>query len=454
MKKIKNSIIKNTAKEIVKILQDNNHQAYWAGGCVRDQLLGITPKDYDIATSALPHDIENLFNNTIPIGKKYGTIIIVINGIHTEVTTFRNESQYNNGRHPEKIIFSNAEEDAKRRDFTINGMFYDPIKNELIDFVEGEIDLKNQVIRTIGNPEERFKEDHLRILRAVRFSHKLGFSIDHETLLSIKYFSKKIKNISIERITEEFSKILTESQKAGDALEELYQLKLLENIIPELIELIGVQQPQEHHPEGDVFTHIKNMLNFIPSNTTPLNYTVKELAFTILLHDIAKPETFSIENQKNGIQKIRFIGHEVIGAKKAKTILERLKFSNSEKYKITTVIRDHMKPFLSQHMKKSTLLKMMAEPTFDLLLELHRIDGLGSKGMLSSYLFLNNKLNEFKKMPILPKPLVKGDDILKLDVPNGPKIKEIIKAAYDQQLDNNISSKKEILRWIKHQFHL
>ena len=440
---------KSLALKIINILHQNNYEAYLAGGCVRDQLLGKEPKDYDIATNALPDSIENLFSKTTAIGKSFGTIVVIENNHSIEVTTFRSEGTYHDGRHPEKVTFSSAKEDASRRDFTINGLFYDPIKNNVIDHVNGKLDLKNNLVKAIGDPNDRFKEDHLRMMRAIRFAHTLDFKIEDKTKYAIQENAHLISKISIERIENELSRILVESKHPGDALQTLYDVGLLKHILPEVVELIGVKQPPDHHPEGDVFTHVKLMLNHTSSSKILETFSLRELCYVVLFHDISKPEKYIEELQDDGTVRIRFLGHEKRGAEVTKSILQRLKLSNQETKKIVSVIADHMKPFQSKEMRLSSLRKMMGSSYFDLLLELHRLDGLGSKGILPSYTFLKEKLNEFGN--ILPKPLISGDNLLALGIKSGPNISKIIDKAYDRQLEDNIT-KDVLLCWIKEEF--
>ena len=440
---------KSLALKIIYTLHENGYEAYLAGGCVRDQLLEKEPKDYDIATNALPDSIENLFSKTTAIGKSFGTIVVIEHNESIEVTTFRSEGTYHDGRHPEKVTFSSAKEDASRRDFTINGLFYDPIKNNIIDHVNGKVDLKNNLVKAIGDPNDRFKEDHLRMMRAIRFAHTLDFKIEDKTKYAIQENAHLISKISIERIENELSRILVESKRPGDALQTLYDVGLLKHILPEVVELIGIKQPPNHHPEGDVFTHVKLMLNHTSSSKILETFFLRELCYVVLFHDISKPEKYIEELQDDGTVRIRFLGHEKRGAEVTKSILQRLKLSNQDTKKIVSVIADHMKPFQSKDMKLSTLRKMMGSSYFDLLLELHRLDGLGSKGILPSYTFLKEKLNEFEN--ILPRPLISGDDLSTLGIENGIKMGKIIEQTYDKQLEENLS-KQELLDWMKEKF--
>ena len=440
------------AQIVAKTLQANGHEAFFAGGCVRDLLLNKEPKDYDIATSALPDDIEELFDKTNNIGKKYGTIIVQINDSSIEVTTFRSDGDYVDGRHPKDIAFSSAEIDAHRRDFTINGLFMNPNTLEITDYIGGQKDLKKRIIQSIGDPDIRFNEDYLRMLRAVRFVHTLDFDFESNTYNSIKRNADKILKISPERIENELSRILIESKRPGDALQTLNDIGLLKYILPEVEKLIGVNQPPIYHPEGDVFTHVKLMLNLSKESEICSDFTRRELVYSILLHDISKPETYIEEKQDDGSMRIRFIGHEIKGSEVANEILSRLKVSNKEKDKIVNAIANHMLPFQSKSMKSSTLKKLLSSYNFNLILELHRLDGLGSKGLLDSYVFLNQLRKQYKGEIILPKSFLNGDDLIKIGINKSPLIGKILKEVYELQLDELITSYDDALEYVKRKY--
>ena len=440
------------AQIVAKTLQANGHEAFFAGGCVRDLLLDKKPKDYDIATSALPDEIEELFDNTNNIGKKYGTITVKINGSSIEVTTFRSDGNYVDGRHPKDIVFSSAKIDAYRRDFTINGLFMNPSTLEITDYVGGQKDLKKRIIQSIGDPDIRFNEDYLRMLRAVRFVHTLNFDFESNTFNSIKRNAEKILKISPERIENELSRILIESKKPGNALQTLHDTGLLKYILPEVEKLVGVNQPPNYHPEGDVFTHVKLMLNLSKKSKNCSSYTKRELVYSILFHDISKPEMYMEEKQDDGSIRIRFTGHEKRGAEVTNKILSRLKISKKEKNKIVDVIANHMLPFQSKQMKLSTLKKMMGSPNFNLLLELHRLDGLGSKGLLETFEFLEMKKKEYSNKNILPKCFLSGDDLINMNIIDGLQIRKILDEVYKLQLDEIILSNKEAKEWVKQKY--
>lgn len=680
----------NKALNILKQMRSAGFTAYVAGGAVRDRLLGRTPKDYDIATNALPDQVEELFDKTVAVGKAFGVIMVVQDGIETEVATFRQDVGYQDGRRPDSVHFCGAEEDAIRRDFTINGMFYDPIEDRIIDYVDGQTDLKNEIIRAIGDPDKRFAEDHLRMLRAVRFAHTLGFEIDPATREAIRAHSADLAKISAERIENEFSRILTESLRPGDALRELVDLGLMKHIIPEILPMIGQEQPPEFHPEGDVFVHTCLMLNLmngqtgvsapqsveqtllsVQPSTPPVEQTLlsahpfrpveggeslhktrrhlphwnqsdrfyfitfrladsiaqeklttwkdelkhlkenerskeyrerydewldkghgscvlkqpnildiveqtllhfdnehyqlgdyvimpnhvhlivspnkgqslssilkswkgcsarkvnqhmgqtgslwmdesfdhiirdensfkklsdyiknnpveahlapdtfrlgtgalsidgqtgvpaprgadtpvcstpsthpenfkKLLAYTVLLHDVGKPATAFM-----GEDRIRFHGHEVESAKMAEPILRRLRLPTKEIKEIIVAIRGHMRFKDVQKMNKSTLRKLMGAETFDLEMELHRVDCEGSHGLLDNYEFLLQKAAEMENEPALPTAWISGKDLIDLGVSPGPQIGKLLKIAYDAQLENRFKNRTEMLNWLK-----
>ncbi len=439
----------NNAYAIAKKIRDAGYTAYIAGGAVRDKHLCRPPKDYDIATNALPEQIEALFKKTVPIGKAFGVIVVVQYGIETEIATFREDAGYQDGRRPDSVNFCGAEEDAKRRDFTINGMFYDPETDETIDYVGGKSDLAKKIIRAIGDPERRFAEDHLRMLRAVRFAHTLGFSIATTTRNAIKNHADDLAKISIERIENEFSRILTESLRPGDALSELVDLGLMKHIIPEVLPLIGQEQPPEFHPEGDVFEHTTFMLNLIdnpPSTPAPPRKKPrppgfkKALAYTALLHDIGKPDTAFM-----GEDRLRFHGHETKSAEMAKVILRRLKLPTKEIKAIVIAVKGHMRFKDVPKMNKSTLRKLLGAGTFELELALHWLDCTGSHGLLDNYNFLLKKEEELANEPALPERWISGRDLIELGVEPGPRIGELLKLAYDAQLENRFENRDTLL---------
>ncbi len=426
----------DNALHILKQICSAGFTAYFAGGAVRDKLLGRTPKDYDIASNALPEQIEALFEKTVAVGKAFGVIMVVRKGIETEVATFREDAGYQDGRRPDSVHFCGAEEDSKRRDFTINGMFCDPLTGEVIDYVDGRGDLKKKIIRAIGDPERRFAEDHLRMLRAVRFAHTLGFEIDPSTRTAIQSHATDLSKISAERIENEFSRTLVESRCPGDALRELVELGLMEHIIPEVLPMIGQEQPPEYHPEGDVFEHTVLMLNLMKTPT-------RALAYTVLLHDIGKPDTAFM-----GEDRLRFHGHDRKSAEMGEEILRRLKLPVKEIKDIVKAIDGHMRFKDVPKMNKSTLRKLMGANTFDLELELHRVDCEGSHGLLDIYDFLLKRAEEMANEPVLPEPLVSGKNLIERGVPPGPEVGRLLKLAYDAQLEGRFKTRRELLIYL------
>ncbi len=439
---------KKTALAVVKALQAKGYAALFAGGCVRDELLGREPKDYDVATDAHPEEVEALFPKTIPIGKAFGVVAVVDGKETVEVATFREETGTLDGRHPETILFSAAKEDALRRDFTINGMFYDPIKGQLLDYVHGQRDLERKTIAAIGDPAERFREDHLRMLRAVRFAHNLGFSIEPETEDAIRRMAHLIKIISAERIEVELTRILTDSAKPGNALKHLHETGLLVHILPALVPMVGQEQPPQFHPEGDVFEHTCLMLDLMKSET-PGSYTARELAYTVLLHDVGKPPTASFGPGAGGAPRIRFDGHAHVGAAMAEEILAGLKFPNKEKKHIIEAIGGHMRFMDVQNMRTSKLRKMIGAETFDLQMALHRLDCLGSHRMLDNYDFIRSYQEEMANEPILPEPWIRGHDLIAIGIVEGKLIGKILREAYDAQIENRFASRDDLIAWVK-----
>ncbi len=436
---------KETALNVVRTLQSAGHTAYFAGGCVRDELLGRTPKDYDVATDALPDQVEALFPKTIPIGKAFGVIAVVEGKETVEVATFRKDIGIQNGRHPEAVHFCAAREDALRRDFSINGMFYDPVAKQFHDHVHGRRDLDRKLVAAIGNPQERFAEDHLRMLRAIRFAHTLDFALDPSTETAVRKMAPLVRKISAERIEAELTRTLTESPKPGDALRHLHETGLLEQILPEIIPMAGQEQPPQFHPEGDVFEHTVLMLNLMENPS-------RELAYTILLHDVGKPPTATIGPGTDGKPRIRFDGHAQIGAEMAEEILIRLRFPNRERKHIVEAIRGHMRFMDVQKMRPAKLRKLIGAETFDLEMELHRLDCLGSHAMLDNYDFVRDYMEQMANEPILPEPWLRGHDLLDMGIQEGRQIGTILKEAYDAQMEDRFPDREALLAWAKATF--
>ena len=425
-----------TALKIIQKLKDAGFLSYFAGGCVRDYLLGKEPEDFDIATTATPDEVERVFSKTIPIGKQFGVLLIVEDGDQFEVATFRSEDSYVDGRRPEKVEFTGPEEDAKRRDFTVNGLFYDPIEKKVIDFVGGVEDLKKKIVKAIGDPEKRFEEDKLRLLRAVRFAANLDFPIENSTWNAILLKAKEITKVSAERIREELVKIFTRPGAAKGYM-LLSDSGLMKVILPEIEDMKGVKQPPEYHPEGDVFRHTFLLIEELscPSPT---------LAFGALLHDIGKPPTFV---ERKG--RPTFYEHASVGAKMTKAIMKRLRFSNDDINLVCDSVFYHMKFGDVQKMRSGKLKQFVSRNNFLEELELHRIDCIASHRKLDNYEFLNKKLEEYKKEELKPKAFVTGNDLIELGMKPGPKMKPILEELYVLQLEGKYKNKDEALKWAK-----
>jgi len=418
------------AESIVRQLVRAGHVAVYAGGCVRDALLERAYPDVDIATSATPDQVQALFSKASdPQGKAFGVIRLRIDEHVFEIATFRVDGPYLDGRRPSSVTFTTAEEDARRRDFTVNGMFFDPLKNEVLDYVQGRADLADKTIRAIGDPVARFTEDRLRLFRALRFAVQLGFEIESSTWGALVSLAPESKVISPERVRDELVKIFI-SPNPARGLDLMHDSGLLAVWIPELLEMRGCAQSPEHHPEGDVWVHTRLLLTHL-KNPSPV------LAFSALLHDVGKPRTSKTES--NG--RIRFFGHEGVGARMAEEILRRLRFSNDDIGAITACIANHMAFKDAPHMRVSTLKRMLARPTFSEELELHRIDCTSSHGQLDIHAFLQDKLSEFSQEEIKPKPLVTGHDLQQLGAKPGPAMGKILHQLMDEQLEGKITDR-------------
>jgi len=433
--------MEKTAREIAAHLRESGHIAYFAGGCVRDIVRGETPKDFDIATDAKPENVQKLFPRTYAVGAHFGVILVVENGFQFEVATFRSDEAYIDGRHPSAVHFSSPEEDAKRRDFTINGMFYDPVAEEVIDFVGGCADIAARLLRAIGDPARRFAEDRLRMLRAVRLATVLDYQIDKQTWAALLANAASINEISAERIRDELMRIfLWPSRTRGWDL--LDSSGLMRAVLPEIEGMKGCKQPEQFHPEGDVFEHTRLMLQFLPEKVSV------PLVFSVLLHDVAKPRTATVDETG----RIRFSGHDRIGAEMTEEIMRRLRFSGAEIDATVEMVRQHMVFKDVPKMREAKLKRFMARPTFDDELELHRVDCEGSHRMLDNYEFLLRKREEFASEPIIPPPLVRGDDLIALGLKPGPRFGEILEAVETRQLEGNLRTREEALEWVQREY--
>jgi poly(A) polymerase len=422
------------AREIVRQLQRAGHTAYFAGGCVRDQLLGIEAKDYDIATSAKPEEVQKLFPRVTDLtGKCFGVVRVLVGEEFYEVATFRQDGPYKDGRRPESVRFATAEEDAQRRDFTINGLFFDPIAERLIDYVRGEADLRAKIIRAIGEPAHRFAEDQLRLLRAIRFATRLMFQIEPKTWAAICAGASSIRTISAERIRDELNKIFT-ATKPELGLDLLDKSGLLREVLPSIAILHGVEQPPQFHPEGDVYEHVRLMLSKIEKPDL-------ELVLGVLFHDVGKKLTAKVD--ENG--RIRFNEHESVGAGMTEQIMTDLRYDNKTIQTVRELVQHHMQFKDVLHMRPSTLKRMMARPTFPLELELHRIDCASSHGDLGNYDFLKQQLETMSAEEIDPPPLITGRDLLAMGLRPGKEVGKILEAIRVAQLEGTVQTRAEAL---------
>ncbi len=429
------------AGQIVRRLQTAGFSAFWVGGCVRDFLLGREPQDFDIATEARPEQVEKLFPKTIAVGRKFGVMVVVENKQQFQIATYRAEEDYQDGRRPEKVVFANAEADALRRDFTVNGLFYDPVSNKTHDWVGGQKDLRAKIVRTIGEPAERFAEDHLRLLRAVRFAAQLDFQIEPKTFAAIQSLAPKIKIISAERVREELLKLFRPPH-AARGLVLLRDSGLLDHILPELAATVSCGQSPDYHPEGSVFEHIKLMLEKMPSDAGEL------LPWTVLLHDIAKPVTAEKDAQTGAIH---FYGHEKIGATMSEEILGRLRFPRRQIEEIAACVRQHMQFKDVRQMRKATLRRLLLRETFPLELELHKLDCLGSHGSLEHYEFLLEQVEELKKKPAIRPPLLTGRNLIALGMKPGPAMGALLNEIREKQLAEELKTSRDAKAWAKKQ---
>ncbi len=430
---------KPTSLEIIQILKNSGHEAYWAGGCVRDMLLGIEPKDFDIVTSAKPDQIEDLLEKTIPVGKEFGVIIAEKNDHHFEVATFRSDSGYSDGRRPDAVEFTNAEEDAKRRDFTINGLFYDPDSDQVIDYIQGQADLDAKLIRFIGDPHERIKEDHLRILRAIRFKNTLDFQFHPDTYNAIIKHADLIKKVSGERIRDELNKMILHENNTK-AFNDMEDLGILKAILPELQAMKGVAQPHKYHQEGDVWTHSMDALEALPISAT------LQQRWATLLHDVGKPPTFKVA------ERIRFDGHASKSAELAEVILRRLKFPKKDIEKIAWCCEKHMMMVPLVEMNKGRQRHWFLNPHFKDLLMVMYADAMGTTPQDTE--LYEQILAEYRKclkeMPKEPDRLLDGTEIMELTgIKPGAQLGQILDDLRHEQLEGNLKTKDQAIEWLR-----
>lgn len=431
------------------------HQAYFAGGCVRDLLLGLEPKDFDVATSATPDGVQNIFPTTLAVGAHFGVILVCTEaGISTEVATFRHDGAYSDGRRPDAVRFStDAREDVLRRDFTINGMMLDPVVFEetgnasaaTLDYVGGRDDLAAKILRAIGEPSLRFAEDKLRMLRAVRFAARLDLAIEPRTMAAIRNTAAQIGQVSIERIREELKLMLTEGH-ARRAFELLDATGLLQQVMPEVTRMHGVQQPPQFHPEGDVWTHTMLLLEKLQPGTSAT------LAWGALLHDIGKPATYRAAKPHDPNDRIRFNGHVEVGVRIAEEILGRMRFSNDDTAQIIALVKNHMRFGEVLQMRQSTLKRFLRLPHFDEHLALHWLDCTSCHGDLTLYDFAKQQYESTPAENIQPKRLVTGRDLIAAGYRPGPHFKAMLEAAEDAQLEGHANTQAEALAIVRKQF--
>jgi poly(A) polymerase len=448
-------MLKDFATSIVQTLRRQGFQAYLVGGCVRDLLLQREPKDYDVATNATPQQVMNIFPETYAVGAQFGVVLvpapdsdvastgteIASKSQAVEVATFRSDIGYSDGRHPDQVRFSrDPQEDVARRDFTINGMLLDPVSGDVLDYVGGRADLTSGIIRTIGDPEQRFGEDKLRMLRAVRFAARFEYTIEPATFATMQKLGEQIQVVSRERVRDELTRMLTEGH-ARRAFLLLDASGLLRHVLPDISAMKGVQQPPEFHPEGDVFVHTLLLLDNLPS-PCPLT-----LAWGALLHDVGKPATFRVAPDR-----IRFDGHVEVGVKMAEKICRDLRFSNDETEQILALVDNHMRFGHATRMKDSTLKRFLRMPAFDEHLALHRADCLASHRNLATYEFLQQKRAEIPAEKMRPVPLVTGDDLIAAGHLPGPKFREILTAVEDAQLEGRLPSRDAALEFVRREF--
>ncbi len=430
------------AQRICRTLRDAGHQAYLVGGCVRDILLGREPADYDVATDATPDRVQQLFPRSLAVGAQFGVIVVTDDSAageptQVEVATFRSDIGYSDGRHPDRVLYATSpQEDVKRRDFTINALLLDPETNEVLDFVGGRDDLRAGIVRAIGRPEERFREDKIRMVRAVRFAARFRYAIHSATVSAIVKLAPEVHQVSAERLRDELTKLLTEGA-ARRAFELLDETRLLPELLPEIARMKGVEQPPQFHPEGDVWTHTLIMLEDLPKPCPPT------LAWGVLLHDVGKPPTFTPPSGPGG--RIRFDEHVEVGTRMAEDICHRFRFSNDDTAQVMALVANHMRFKDAPEMKPSTLKRFVRLDHFDEHLQLHRLDCMSSHRNLDNYEFVRRFLVETPPDEVRPPRLLTGDDLITLGLRPGPAFREILNAIEEAQLNGRIATREEAL---------
>ena len=434
------------AEKICRRLRDAGHHAYLVGGCVRDILLGREPADFDVATDARPERVQELFPHSLAVGARFGVIIVLEDerendSAQVEVATFRSDVGYSDGRHPDRVVYtSSAQEDVKRRDFTINALLLDPATDQVLDFISGREDLNSGIIRAIGRPEDRFYEDKLRMLRAVRFAARFGYAIEAGTFAAISKLAADIHQVSPERLRDELTKLLTEGA-AKRGFELLDETGLLRELLPEVAAMKGVEQPPQFHPEGDVWVHTLRMIAQLPAGSSPT------LAWGVLLHDVGKPPTFTPPSGPDG--RIRFDEHADIGAKMAEQICRRFRFSNQETAQVDALVSNHMRFKDVLQMKPATLKRFVRLEGFDEHLELHRLDCSSSHGHLENYEFVRQYLRDTPPQEVRPPRLISGDDLIALGLRPGAHFKTLLDAVEEAQLNGGLETREQALEFVK-----
>jgi len=431
------------AERICRVLGDAGFQAYLVGGCVRDIVLGHSAKDFDVATDARPERVQDLFPGSVGVGAAYGVILVIDadSGAKVEVATFRTDLGYSDGRRPDAVAFgTSAEEDVRRRDFTINGLLLDSRDNRVLDFVGGQADLRARIVRAIGNPAERFREDKLRMLRAVRFAARFGYRIDLATFAAIQEHAGEIAAVSAERVRDELTRILTEGgARRGFTL--LEEAGLLQEALPEIVRMRGVEQPAEFHPEGDVWTHTLLLLEQLPAGTSPT------LAWGALLHDVGKPSTFAPPRSPG--DRIRFDGHVEVGTRMAEEIAHRLRFPGDETERVAALVAQHLRFKDVFDMRPATLKRFVRQPNFGEHLELHRMDCLASHRNLDAYDFVRRFVEETPAEAVRPTRLVTGDDLRTMGLAPGPVYRQILEAVEEAQLEGRLGTREQALQFVR-----
>lgn len=433
---------RSAAVEIAQTLIRQGHIAFLAGGCVRDFLLDRKPKDYDVVTSATPQQVLLVFPKSNEVGAHFGVVIVKWQGHHVDVATFRTDGSYSDARRPDHVVYSSPEEDAQRRDFTINGLFQDVESGEIVDYVAGQADLLAKCLRAIGDPSRRFAEDALRLLRALRFATTLGFEIEAQTWQAIQLHAPALQKISPERIRDELAKMIVAPERAR-AFQLLADSGLIAQFWPEVMALIGCDQPPEWHPEGDVFIHTKIMLQMLGDHVS------LELALAVMLHDIAKPPTRTVDADTG---RIRFNGHDALGAEMARDMLRRLRFSNDVIEAVVPMVARHMQFMNVQQMRVAKLKRFMAPPLFHEELELHRVDCASSNGFTDNWEFLLEKREEFSREPLIPEPLITGRDLIAAGLIPSPLFTKILEEIQTEQLEGRLTSHEQAIAYFQNKW--